>query len=329
MTTLEEAPATTAIRPPDAGPVRRSVVVWASFGAIWVGVCAWAMVGWVTSDTDFAKAPILGPDRITDEKLIALRIFEALSVAVLVLCVWYLVVKPWRQTQTVGLSALLVVGGIFGFVIDGALNLNDYLFAWNAHSINYGVWAASLPFHKPGASSRYAEALLWGLPMYVYFCAGLGTVGVALARRLRARNPRISTASVLAVMWIGDFIFDFVVENTIIRTTDAYAFAQTQHGLTLWPGSQYQFPIYESILVAFVSVAFTAVRLSALDAEDGLSFIERGVEAFPARLHLPLRALSAIGFCAAVLIVFYHLPFNWLGMGGGSMAELPSYLLPG
>jgi hypothetical protein len=29
------------------------------------------------------------------------------------------------------------------------------------------------------------------------------------------------------------------------------------------------------------------------------------------------------------MLLLYHLPFNWLGVGGTSFAHLPSYLLPG
>jgi len=165
--------------------------------------------------------------------------------------------------------------------------------------------------------------------MYIYFAAGLGLIGVNVVQALRRRYPAISNASALAVVWIGDFVFDFVVENLIIRTTHAYSFARTQGELTVFDGAVHQFPVYESILVGCVATAFTALRLSALDAPDGLSHIERGALDLPARLRTPARCLATIGFSAAVLILCYHLPFNWLSVGGESLADLPSYLLPG
>lgn len=42
----------------------------------------------------------------------------------------------------------------------------QYIFAWNAHSVNLGSWSAFLPLRGSGAHSRYAEALIWGIPMY-------------------------------------------------------------------------------------------------------------------------------------------------------------------
>jgi len=37
---------------------------------------------------------------------------------------------------------------------------------------------------------------------------------------------------------------------------------------------------------------------------------------------------AVIGFYIFALIMMYHLPFNWLGVTGDSMADLPSYMLP-
>lgn len=313
------------------GPCRkeRAVVVWAFVGLGWVTVCAFALGGWIASPTDFRPAPLLGPDELPYGTLIALRVLEAVSLAVLLVFAYVMVIKPWRRGEGLGLTAWLMVGGVFAFVADASLNLYDYLFAWNQHSVNYGVWAAYMPFHKDGQSSRYAEALLWGLPMYIYFCAGLGLIGAALANKLRLRRPTMSIAGVLAVIWIGDFIFDFVLENLIIRTTQAYAFARTPPELTLFAGSQFQFPIYESFLVAFVACAFTRLRMSAMDDPHGLSFIERGTLDLPVALRQPMRCLAAIGFSATVLVLVYHLPFNWIGLGGTSTIDLPSYMLAG
>ena len=39
-------------------------------------------------------------------------------------------------------------------------------------------------------------------------------------------------------------------------------------------------------------------------------------------------SIPIIGFYIFALIMMYHLPFNWLGVTGDSMAHLPSYMLP-
>lgn len=305
----------------------RPVLGFALVGLIWTVLAGVTLVRWLGSD-DVGPAPILGPDAMPTGHLIGLRVVEVLSTSVLIGAVWVLAVRPYRRDRRVTIDALLLLGGVVCFVMDCWLNLYDYLFAFNAHSVNLGSWSASLPFHREGVPSHYAESLLWGLPMYVYFCAALGYVGTLAARALRRRFPTMPVQGILAILWVGDLVFDFVVENTIIRTTEAYAFVRTNAALTLWDGHAHQFPIYESVLVACVSMAFTWARWSCDDDPHGLSVIERGVLDLPAAWRLPARALAAIGFCAIVLMLGYHLPFNWLGVGGTSVAELPSYLLP-
>lgn len=315
---------TTATKPASA---RRShaVVPWALVGLAWAVLCLWAVGHWVTSSA-FGAAPILPGDSMSTGATAMLRIIEVASVLVLVASFWFLSVKPWRERREISIEALLFIGGVFGFVADSFLNVYTYLFAFNSHSVNLGTWVRWLPFHHAGAPTGYGEALLWGLPMYVYFCSALAAMGLALKDRWVARHPNASETTVIVGLWVGFFVFDFVVENLIIRTSDAYSFVRTARPLTLWAGSQYQFPIYESICVAFVAMGFAAVRISADRSPDGVSFLERGLTDLPRRLRFPVRLLAAIGYCAVVLIMLYHLPVNWLGITGDSVAHLPSYL---
>jgi Spirocyclase AveC-like len=317
----------------DAAPAaedrrRGGVTVWAAVGLVWVVVCVQALVRWMLSDDLFAGASVLGPDVFPAWREVSLRMLEVISAAVLLGFVWFCVVKPWRRDGRLSLDGMFVIGGVFGSVADACLNLHAYLFAWNSHSLNKGVWTAFMPFYS-GGPTRYAEGLAWGVPMYIYFCTGAAIIGCGVVRTLRRRFPGISNATAFSVVYAGEFVLGLVLENTIIRITQAYGYAQTTGALTLFAGSQYQFPVYESLFTAGLGVAFTYVRLSALESPDGLSCVERGARRWPAALRTPVRLLSVVGFSAVALLVMYHLPFNWLGVTGTSMADLPSYLLPG
>ncbi|TAM67463.1 spirocyclase AveC family protein [Mycobacterium sp.] len=304
------------------------VTVWAAIAVVWLVIAVQALLRWFASD-DFGPAPLLGADRMPLWNLVALRVFEGLSAALLVYLIWAYVVVPWRRNGTLSLDGKFVLGGMAAFVADAFLNCYTYLFAWNAHNVNMGVWTAYLPFHNPATSSRYAESLLWGPPMYVYFCAGVAVVGCPMYFALRSRFPHHSNVSLLAIIFIGEFAFDFVVENLAIRLTHGYSFAQTYGPLTLWAGSQFQFPLYESFLVATLGLLYTWMRIQAVSSADGLSPVERGFERWSPALQPTVRTLAAIGFCCAATILIYHLPFNWLGIIGASKANLPTYMWPG
>lgn len=307
------------------GPVGPMAVL----GALVVVLVASIWGQWVTSSTEFSPAPILGPDQLPDWRLVLLRVEEALSVLEMVALITFAVVIPLRRFGRLGLDAKIAAGCLIGSVTDGVLNMHEYLFAWNAHSVNMGSWASFVPTNSPDHQSRYAEALLWGIPMYTYFCIGVAIVGCSLIVRMRRRWPGISNARALSVVFGLALVFDLVVENLFIRTSHAYAFARTPSEITLFAGSQYQFPLYEAVCVALLGVAFTSLRLSALDSPDGLSFVERGAHRLRPSLQGPARWLAIIGFCVATLFVVYHLPFQFFGMTGDSVADLPSYMLPG
>lgn len=302
----------------------------ALIGVVWFAICVEVVMRWVASGEEFEPAPRIGPDVMEPWRMVSLRVFEAISLAVMAAFVWYCVVVPLRRTRRLSLDGKFVLGGIVCFVADAFLNVHEYLFAWNSANVNRGVWVRFLPFHNPDAPSRYAESLIWGPPMYIYFCAGVAIVACYEANRLRRRFPALNSKfTVFVCIFVFEFLFDFIVENVVIRTTHAYAFAKTYEPLTLWPGQVYQFPIYESVLVAFVGCVFTWARMEAEERPVGQSPIEVGVERWRPALQPWVRDFAVLGFCMVTLCFVYHLPFNWLGLIGTSHANLPSYLLPG
>ncbi|KAF2811800.1 uncharacterized protein BDZ99DRAFT_560237 [Mytilinidion resinicola] len=275
-------------------------------------------------------------------RLISLRVVEILSTIVLLLFLFYNLAKPLYRRRSFTLDGKFVVGGLIALVSDGFLNGQQYIFAWNSYAANAGSWARFTSFHRPGAPTRYTESLLWGPPMYVYFCAGVAIVGCKLHAALRALfGPSLNNEAIFALVWVDAFVSDFVVENAIISTTHAYAFAKTYGPLTLWAGRVSQFPVYESVFVATLGTLFTWMRVQAGGCGEGLSPVERGYQRWRAGVGfrgrrygeswLPgmVRGFAVIGFCSAACVLCYHLPLNWLGVSGDCEADLPDYLMPG
>jgi len=305
------------------------VAAWGGLGVLAVALASSIWTRWILSDTEFRPAPVLGPDEMPTWNLVVLRIEEALSFLEMAALFAFAVVLPLRRFGRLGLDAKVVVGCLIGSVTDGVLNMHEYLFAWNARSIDMGSWASFVPTASPDHQSRYAEALIWGIPMYTYFCIGVAIVGTKLIVRLRRRNPAISNAKCFGLVFVLACTFDFVVENLVIRLGHGYAFARTPEVLTLNAGSQFQFPLYEVVSVGLLGVLFTGLRLSAIDSPDGLSYVERGFWRLPGALQQPARWFAIIGWCVLTLLVVYHLPFQFFGLTGDSFADLPSYMLPG
>ncbi len=106
--------------PPPLGGRQGPATFLALIGVVWFVICVEVIVRWVTSGEEFTPAPRIGPDVMEDWRLVALRIFEAISLAVMAAFVWYCVVKPLRETRSLSLDGKFVIGGIICFVADAS-----------------------------------------------------------------------------------------------------------------------------------------------------------------------------------------------------------------
>jgi hypothetical protein len=237
---------------------------------------------------------------------------------------WLLVVRPLRAHGRLGIDGMLVVGSAFAFFIDPVINQFRSTFAWSAYAVNRGSWAAFIPLHR--GSTRFGEGLLWALPQYVYLGAGGGLLGWWIVLRLRRRHPGISNPAALLVT-LGIFcVIDAVLENIFIRS-DMYSYARGWRAVTLWPGSQYQFPLYNSLFVGLYALGFTYVRLQWHDR--GRTSIDAGLDRVRDSVRTTVQLFAYIGFSAFTAAVAYFIPWSWISVNADAIARLPSYLRAG
>ena len=210
--------------------------------------------------------------------------------------------------------------------IDPLINYFHYTFAWNARAWNLGSWLGSFPMAQ--GPTHYGEGLAWFVPQYLYLGIGLASIELRIVGALRNRWPGIPDVRAFAVASASIFVLDCVLEQVFIRA-GVYAFPRTWSSLTLFAGSPYQFPIYESVFVAAYATGFTVLRSSARDHPSGLSFVERGVERWRPAWRTPVTLLAVIGFCAVWAALAYFLPWSWMSNNPDSLVQVPSYMLPG
>ena len=189
-----------------------------------------------------------------------------------------------------------------------------------------GAWAAFMPFHTGATSPRYGEALLWGLPMYIYMVVGFCAVTISFIKFVQRYYPNLTKSAALAISFLVITVLDFLVEVPAIWITHAYMYSKTFGPLTLFAGELHQFPIYEATGVGLIGMCGTAIWLSAAGDPNEVSFIERGYEKFPQLLQTPVRILAYIGALFIIILLTYHIPFNWWGVIGNCTIELPSYM---
>ncbi|WP_197415274.1 spirocyclase AveC family protein [Mycobacterium sp. M26] len=303
-----------------------TVSIWAIVGVAWILFIGQAWTRWIASDTQFGPAPVFGPDRFDGAALLTLRVIEIVSLLIAAATIWVFLLKPLIATRRLTLDGMIVVGSLLASGIDPLINYFHYTFAWNAHAFNLGSWLAFFPLHQ--GPTRYAEGLAWFVPQYLYLGIGLAAIECRIIIALRRRYPAMPNVRSFAIAFAAILCLDVVLEQIFIRTR-VYAFPRTWETLTLFAGTPYQFPVYESLFVAVYAAGFTALRMSAHDSPDGLPFLHRGAERWAPRLRTPIMLLATIGFCAVWAAVAYFIPWSWMSVNPDSIITPPSYMLPG
>jgi hypothetical protein len=302
------------------------VLVWAGLGALWLAFIGIGGGWWVLHSSHFGPAPT-GADQLSPLHLVFIRSFEIASIAVTIWFIWAFLVVPVRAGQGLTRDGMLVLGTTCAYFIDPLVNVFHYTFAYNAHELNLGSWDQVFPLHA-GPPTHFAEGIAWALPQYVYFGAGGGLIACWAFKRLQDRWPNITKVQCFAIYLAGFFVFDTILEYACVRF-ELYTYAITWTPLTIDPGSQYQWPLYEGLISGLYSAGIVYVRVCW--AEGRQSFVDRGIE----RLTISppgktaVLALAVIGFCAAWAFLAWFAPWSWQSSGATSVADIPSYMRPG
>lgn len=317
MKTTSTLPSTPLARS-EAGSLS-PIIGWAAFGSL-LSLFSFAVLGqWFASPVDFASVPLTEADAMNPRSLLMLRGVEVISTAVALWAIVHYLLRPWLKTGHAPITGLALIGALITYVFDTTINFHDFHMAFNKHSFDFGTWAAFFPGHT--GPTHYAEAWFWGPPMYLYFGIAVATLQLKI---LDAAQPRYGAVVAWTLAFVVAFVFDLVAESSIIQLAEGYAWPYTVGALSLWTGTQFQFPLYESLLVAIYGSLYALLMRSARD--NDLSFIERGVDRIPRALRLPARLMAVTGFAGVATIIYFG-GFYAFSQFSDSRVEMPSYLM--
>lgn len=297
--------------------------IWAGLGVLCVALAASTYGRWIASD-DFAAVDA-GPDHY--DQLWALRTMEVVSVAMVLAFLWFCLLRPLIRERTFSFDGKLLLGLLLAYVVDPTFNAFGHNFAMNAHSVDLGGWGEKLPLFSAPGQGRYAEALLWAMPLYVYCGIAAAMVGGKLLGVLRAGFPQMSTAGLWLLLYLAFVVGDFVFEFTFFVLPQLYVFSGVKGNLSLFAGTLHQFPIYHSLAAGLFAGAITWLRESRDDT--GRAAIERGADHIVGRARTALSLLAITGYATAAAFVGYFLPFSYASMKADTYTDVPSYLSSG
>ena len=127
---------------------------------------------------------------------------------------------------------------------------------------------------------------------------------------LTRRTPGISKLRLIALTYLAFCAFDLVLEAFITRT-NLFSYGSVIPQLSLFAGTDHQFPVYEMISWAGTYVFLSSVHFFRDDR--GRSLPERGIDAFRVggdRLRTFLRFLAIVGICQLSILLTYNIPYQ-------------------
>lgn len=298
---------------------------WTACGAASIGIFVYVMTAWVASG-DFKRTPT-GADPVPAMTKVWAVTYQVAGVLLLVGAIIYF----WRRTKREGflsLEATVFIAWTITVWMDPASN--NYIrpqLLYNSYLINFGSWGPHIPGWLSANGHLLPEPIVAYSGIYGTQLA-FNLVGCWAMRRAKARWPHLSKVGLFGCGMAVLAVLDLIVEVTVIRG-GLYAYPGGIRSLSLFGGTQYQFPVYEMILFPGILMAVSCVMFFKDD--KGRSPLERGVdEAKIGRARFTLvRLLTVTGF-TTVSYIAYAVFWCWASVYGGPYSpDFKSYMLNG
>ena len=312
-TTSVRSPQTEARQGPEpAGRTVKPVKWFASFGALCVGLQVYVFSRWLLSGNATPTGD--GPDPIPGWMVGAARAHEVLGFALMFVCGYFLVVKPWRRDRKLGVYGVAFFATLTCYWLNLAANYFNHTYTINTAFVNFGSWYNFIPGWVSPRANHLSEGILFFVPMYTWALVVPGIGVVKLMTAVKRRNPQLGNVGLLSVATFVATVAAFALEGVLWVRLGLYVFAGTIPSVTLFSGHYYQYPLYQPLIAGFLFwVCLGAVFYYKNDR--GETLVERGLE----RLRATSRQKAWLRFLALaalfnLLQIVYALTFGVISL---------------
>jgi len=306
----------------------KPILTWAAFGAMFVALQIWVQGQWVLSD-EFQSIGT-GVTPVPEYMKIAIRAEEVFWTGAMLAILYFLVWKPFRRDRKMSVSGLFVLALFFTWWSDPLFMYLTWGGNYSSVNINMGSWANFIPGWNSPNGDTIPEPLLWDLSFYMVLLAGGAIGAAAVMRRMRARNPAVSTTKLFLVAFVVFAVIDFVLELSWVRL-GFYHYGGTVDSLSIFNDRFYKFPMYEPIAAGILMTGLTAAVYFVNDKGETLA--ERGASTlrFSGRRNTLVRFFALVAI-ANMAVLSYNLFLGIIQINVGSWPKAVqerSYLVNG
>jgi len=285
----------------------KPVKVWALAGAICIAIFVYAWSAWILSG-NFKPTPH-GPSPIPTYTMVAIRAIEALHVALLGVCFWRFVLRPWRRERRLSSDGLMCIALATLFWQDPLQSFLRPSYLFNTGFLQFGSWANFLPGFVVPRGHLYSEPILFEWPSYVIYILPVMLCGNVIMRRVRQRYPQVGPVGLALTVFVPLTTLIIAAEAVFMRV-GLYAYPGSIGALSFFHGKYYQYPIYE---VGFFGVCLSILSVVRFYRDDkGYTIADRGIDTVRATTKQKtfLRILALAGLFNLTYLVTFTLPFG-------------------
>ncbi len=314
MTTTASALPATAQAPVEAKS--KPVLWWAGFGVLASGMALYVWGRWILS-SDFHRIST-GPTPVPDWIRASAVAMEVIGVLGQTAALWFWLIRPWLREKHISFDGLFFLACWTLYWLDPVYNYTQHAFMYNSVFWNMGSWSSFVPGWMAPHGNRLPEPVLFSGVWYGYMLYGSIVVLNKVMAWAKKRWPWLGTLGMISFAMGVMMVFDFVMEIVYMRL-GFYVYPGSLKGWTVFYGTPYAFPIYESILFGSVWGILASVRYFKND--KGQTLAERGLDEVKFRSSKRktlVRFLAMVGLINMLFTFGYNLPMQLFTLHSGA-----------
>jgi hypothetical protein len=275
---------------------------------------AWVVSGDFTPNT-------LGRGQEPDWYVITVRFVEVFfGIFVSGWILWRFIVGPKLRTGSFSFDGLFFLACWLMFFQEPWMNWINLQFLYATTFVNFGFWGPQIPgWHLAGAQLIpvpvvYGMAYLWMLGLGAY-------AGSRYMARQRRKDPARGAKRIVAQTFAWMVVIDLLAESLMVKL-QLISYPRTISEVTLWAGTDHQFPLYECLAWPGTFIALSCLHFFRDD--QGRSWPERGIDRLRVRsgkLRTLARFAAIAGFCQLAILFAFNIPYQFYGLHAGKVPQ--------
>jgi Spirocyclase AveC-like len=293
--------------------------LWITWGVLWLALIVYVWGAWILSG-DFSTNTI-GRGQEPTWYVVAVWVVQiGLGVILSAWILWHFVIAPKLRTGRLSFDGLFFLACWLMFFQEPWMNWINLQFLYATTFVNFGSWLNHIPGWSLPNARLIPVPVVYGMA-YLWMVGLGGWAGSRYMTRQRRLDPARSNGRLLWQTFGVMVLIDLIGEG-VMTHLQLISYPRTIASVTLWAGTDHQFPLYESLIWPSTFILISSLHFFRDD--QGRTFVERGIDRIGIRngkLHTFARFAAIAGFCQLAILVTFNIPYQIVGLHAGPVPK--------